>query len=143
MNSPTEAYIETATKVAKNVVLQVMPVDDMPQNLLEAFEDLAKPLLADENGAFLASWNNLPSSAQKIISQAEFHGFFIGQAWLRLSMAGQEIADRANTDDAIDEKNYQGVFALLIQDALKDSAKKLKKARTDRTLFNSFKALTV
>lgn len=141
MTSFSPEYIETANIAAKNVVAHVMPFKDMPENLLEAFNDLSNSLLADENAMFTSAWDVLPASAKTLISQPQFHGFFIGQAWLKLSMAGQEIADMANTDDAIDEKAYQGVFAQLIIGALKDSLKKLKKARTDRSLLNSFKQL--
>lgn len=139
MTSFSDKYKATASIAARNVVSKVMPINEMPQNLLEAYEDLAKPLLADEDGFFIYAWTNLPISAQNLLEQAQFHGFFIGQAWLRLSMAGQEIAELANTGDAIDEKEYQGVFARLIEDALKDSLKKLKKARTDKAILNGFK----
>lgn len=136
MNQFSEQYITTATQSAKNVVRKIMPMDEMPQNLLEAYDDLTASLLNDENGVFVATWDSLPASAQKMIDQATFHGFFIGQSWLKLSIAGQEIAELANSDDAIDEKAYQGVFASLIDDTLKESIKLLKKSRTDRSLLN-------
>ena len=88
---------------------------------------------------FSNAWQALPASACRLVSQAEFHGFFIAQSWLKLSFAGQQIAELAETNDAIEEKAYQGVFAGLVNDALKESVKKLKKARTDRVLLNSLK----
>ncbi len=132
-------YQDIARAVALNVASKVMPMEQLPENLKGAYEDLAAQLLADEQQGFANTWNALPASAQKLMPQAEFHGFFIAQSWLKLSMAGQQLAELAETDNAIAEKEYQGIFAQLIDDALKESIKKLKKARTDRSMLNSFK----
>ncbi|MGI2259297.1 DUF3069 domain-containing protein [Shewanella sp. GXUN23E] len=132
-------YQTTALTVAMNVASKVMPMDKLPENLKSAYDDLAAQLLKDEQQVFASQWNALPASAKKLMTQAEFHGFFIAQSWLKLSMAGQQLAELADTDDAIAEKEYQGIFANLIEDALKESLKKLKKARTDRSMLNSFR----
>ena len=131
-------YIELATAVANKVVSKVMPVAEMPEALLESYNELAVPLLEDKEGVFSDAWNTLPESAKKLMQQAEFHGFYVAQVWLRLSMAGQEIAELANTDNAIDDHAYNGLFLRIVADSLKDSIKKLKKARTDRALLNGF-----
>ncbi|BDM65685.1 hypothetical protein NFHSH190041_31370 [Shewanella sp. NFH-SH190041] len=135
----TAEYEQIARTVANNVAAKVMPLAQMPDNLKEAYADLTNQLLTEGMEGFSHHWDALPASARKLMDKAQFHGFFIAQSWLKLSMAGQQLAELADTDDAIAEKEYQGIFAQLIDDALKDSMKKLKKARTDRSLLNSFK----
>ena len=45
----------------------------------------------------------------------------------------------AESDEAIEEKEYDGIFTRLSDSALKESSRKLKKARTDRAMLNSIK----
>ena len=47
----------------------------------------------------------------------------------------------AETDDEIAEKEYNGIFTRLADASLKESVRKLKKARTDRSMLNSIKAV--
>jgi hypothetical protein len=58
---------------------------------------------------------------------------------LQLSRVAQEISEQADTDSAIQEQEYNGIFTRLADESLKESLRKLKKARTDRALLNSFK----
>ncbi|ARD23557.1 MULTISPECIES: DUF3069 domain-containing protein [Shewanella] len=135
----TAEYQATAKAISFNVANKVLPMDKLPETLLEAYEGLFKELIQDNAGLFEKSWQSLPASAQKLMPQAEFHGFYIANAWMQLSRVAQEIADEADSDEAIDEKEYDGVFGRLAEQSLKESIKKLKKARTDRSLLNSFK----
>ncbi|MBV7315981.1 DUF3069 domain-containing protein [Shewanella sp. NIFS-20-20] len=139
MTDKSAQYRETARLAAFNVSAKVLPMDEMPQNLHEAFADLYEQLIVDNDGLFVQHYQAIPASARALISEAEFHGFFIGHAWLKLTMAGQEIAERQDSDDEVNEQAYAGIFAKLIEQALKESIKKLKKARTDRSMLNSIK----
>ncbi|WP_153914209.1 DUF3069 domain-containing protein [Shewanella sp. TC10] len=139
MSHLTEEYKAVAKQVSFNVANKVLPMDKLPETLLEAYEGLFKELIEDNAGLFLKSWQAMPASAQKLMPQAEFHGFYIANAWMQLSRVAQEIADDADSDEAIDEKEYDGVFGRLAEQSLKESIRKLKKARTDRSLLNSFK----
>ncbi|MCC4832787.1 DUF3069 domain-containing protein [Shewanella sp. 1_MG-2023] len=139
MSHVTEEYKATAKQVSFNVANKVLPMDKLPETLLEAYEGLFKELIEDNAGLFNKSWQAMPASAQKLMPQAEFHGFYIANAWMQLSRVAQEIADDADSDEAIDEKEYDGVFGRLAEQSLKESIRKLKKARTDRSMLNSFK----
>ncbi|WP_394129096.1 DUF3069 domain-containing protein [Shewanella maritima] len=139
MTDKKQQYIDTAKQVAYNVSNKVLPMEKMPATLLEAYEGLFAELIADKASAFEQAWNALPASAQKLFSQAEFHGFYIANAWMQLSRVAQEIADSADTEEEMNDNQYDGVFGRLAEASLKESLRKLKKARTDRALFNSIK----
>ncbi|MGL4474288.1 MAG: DUF3069 domain-containing protein [Shewanella sp.] len=139
MTEVSAQYRETARLAAINVAAQVFPMNEMPESLHEAFADLYEQLMLDSDSLFATHYQAIPASARALISDAEFHGFFIGHAWLKLTMAGQEIADRQDSEDAVNEQAYAGIFAKLIEQALKESIKKLKKARTDRSMLNAIK----
>ncbi|QBF82054.1 DUF3069 domain-containing protein [Shewanella maritima] len=139
MSDKDPQYVETAKKVAYNVSNRVLPMAKMPATLLEAYEGLFAELIADKAGHFQASWDALPASAQKLFPVAEFHGFYIANAWMQLSRVAQEIADSAETEEEMNDKQYDGVFGRLAEASLKESLRKLKKARTDRALLNSIK----
>ena len=51
----------------------------------------------------------------------------------------QEIADSADSEEEMNNNEYDGVFGRLAEQSLKECLRKLKKARTDRSMFNSFK----
>ncbi|MBR9728512.1 DUF3069 domain-containing protein [Shewanella intestini] len=137
--SEQQQYADTVKQVSYNVSNKVLPMTKMPATLLEAYEGLLAELLADKAGEFQQSWDALPASAQKLFSQAQFHGFYIANAWMQLSRVAQEIADSAESEEEMNDKEYDGVFGRLAQASLKESLRKLKKARTDRSLFNSIK----
>jgi len=134
-------YKERAEIVAFNVCNHVIPMDKVPANLMEAYANLFNELLEDKDQKFIATWNALPSSASALLPQADFHGFYIANAWLQLSRVAQDIAELADSDEAVDENEYNNIFTRLSDASLKESAKKLKKARTDRALLNSIKSV--
>lgn len=134
-------YRERAEKVAFNVCNHVIPMDKVPANLLEAYANLFNELLEDKEQKFAAMWSALPSSACALLPQADFHGFYIANAWLQLSRVAQDIAELADSDEAVDENEYNNIFTRLSDASLKESAKKLKKARTDRALLNNIKSV--
>ncbi|WP_258405295.1 DUF3069 domain-containing protein [Shewanella mesophila] len=134
-------YKQRAEIVAFNVCNHVIPMDKVPANLMEAYANLFNELLEDKDQKFIATWNALPSSASALLPQADFHGFYIANAWLQLSRVAQDIAELADSDEAVDENEYNNIFTRLSDASLKESAKKLKKARTDRALLNSIKSV--
>lgn len=134
-----QAYKETAKTVCYNVANKVLPMDQLPDGLKEAYEGMFEELIADKAQAFSLAWGKLPASAQKLMSQAEFHGFYIANAWMQLSRVAQEIADSNDTEEEMNDKEYDGVFGRLAEQSLKECLRKLKKARTDRVMLNSFK----
>ncbi len=137
----TPEYKARVELVSLNVCNVVIPMDKIPENLLEAYANLCNELLEDSDEKFIKGWEALPKSARALLPQSDFHGFYIANAWLQLSRVAQDISDAAETDEAIDEKEYNGIFTRISDDSLKESAKKLKKARTDRALLNSIKAV--
>ncbi len=139
MDIDTQAYKERVAQVAFNVADVVLPMDKLPENLMTAYQSLLDELVDDKEGEFTQAWDGLPASAQKLLARVEFHGFYIANAWLQLSRVAQDIAERADTDDAIEEHEYNDVFVRLAQSSLKESVRKLKKARTDRALLNGIK----
>ena len=134
-----QTYKETAKTVCYNVANKVLPMDQLPDGLKEAYEGMFEELIADKAHAFSLAWNKLPPSAQKLMSQAEFHGFYIANAWMQLSRVAQEIADSNDTEEEMNDKEYDGVFGRLAEQSLRECLRKLKKARTDRVMLNSFK----
>ncbi|MCZ4339256.1 DUF3069 domain-containing protein [Shewanella colwelliana] len=134
-------YKQRAELVALNVCNSVIPMDKVPANLLEAYANLCNELLEDSDEKFITAWEALPASAMALLPQADFHGFYIANAWLQLSRVAQDIAELADSDEAIDENEYNNIFTRLSDASLKESAKKLKKARTDRALLNSIKSV--
>ncbi|PIW62070.1 DUF3069 domain-containing protein [Shewanella sp. CG12_big_fil_rev_8_21_14_0_65_47_15] len=139
MSELSAAYRETAEQISHNVANKVLPMAKLPEGLLAAYQGLCAELLEDREAKFSQAWDALPASARNLMSQAEFHGFYIANAWLQLSRVAQEISEQADTDEAINEKEYNGIFARLADESLKESLRKLKKARTDRSMLNSFK----
>ncbi|MCG9697737.1 DUF3069 domain-containing protein [Shewanella sp. Isolate11] len=137
----TPEYKQRAEQVALNVCNSVIPMDKVPANLLEAYANLCNELLEDKESKFASQWQALPASASALLPQADFHGFYIANAWLQLSRVAQDIAELADSDEAIDENEYNNIFTRLSDASLKESAKKLKKARTDRALLNSIKSV--
>ncbi|GAB1046657.1 MAG: DUF3069 domain-containing protein [Shewanella algae] len=125
-------YRQQARSAAINICSQVLPMDKLPTALKEAYDNLFEELLDDKQSEFKQAWDKLPPSAAN-------HGFFIASAWLQLSLMAQDIAQLADTDEAIAEKEYGGMFERISQSALKESVRKLKKARTDRRLLNSIR----
>ncbi|GIU44539.1 DUF3069 domain-containing protein [Shewanella colwelliana] len=134
-------YKQRTELVALNVCNSVIPMDKVPANLLEAYANLCNELLEDGDEKFITAWEALPASATALLPQADFHGFYIANAWLQLSRVAQDIAELADSDEAIDENEYNNIFTRLSDASLKESAKKLKKARTDRALLNSIKSV--
>ena len=132
-------YRETAERISYNVANKVLPMAKLPESLLAAYQGLCAELLEDRETKFSQAWDALPASARNLMPQAEFHGFYIANAWLHLSRVAQEISEQADTDEAINEKEYNGIFTRLADESLKESLRKLKKARTDRSMLNSFK----
>jgi len=132
-------YRETAERISHNVANKVLPMAKMPESLLEAYKGLCAELLLDREDKFATAWEALPASARNLMPQAEFHGFYIANAWLQLSRVAQEISEQADTDEAINENEYNGIFGRLADESLKECVRKLKKARTDRSMLNSFK----
>ncbi|NMH66418.1 DUF3069 domain-containing protein [Shewanella salipaludis] len=139
MSEVSASYRDTAEQVAFNVANKVLPMAQLPESLAEAYQGLFNELLEDRAMAFGKAWDALPASARGLMEKAAFHGFYIANAWLQLSRVAQEIADQAETEEAMDEKEYNGVFGRLAEQSLKESLRKLKKARTDRSMLNSFK----
>ncbi|QFU24062.1 DUF3069 domain-containing protein [Shewanella eurypsychrophilus] len=137
----TPEYKARVELVSLNVCNVVMPMDQIPENLLEAYANLCNELLEDSDEKFIKGWEAQPKSARALLPQTDFHGFYIANAWLQLSRVAQDISDAADSDEAIDEKEYNGIFTKISDESLKESIKKLKKARTDRALLNSIKAV--
>lgn len=135
----SDSYRKTAEQVSFNVANKVLPMATLPESLLEAYQGLYTELLEDREGKFSQAWASLPASARNLMEQAAFHGFYIANAWLQLSRVAQEISEQADTDSAIQEQEYNGIFTRLANESLKESLRKLKKARTDRSMLNSFK----
>lgn len=131
-------YIATAKTVAFNVANKVLPMAELPESLADAYNGMFDELIADKAGQFQHAWDNLPASAQKLVPQAKFHGFYIANAWMQLSRVAQEIADSHDTEEEMAEAELDGVFGRLAEQSLKECLKKLKKARTDRVMLNSF-----
>jgi hypothetical protein len=138
---PSDTYQATAKSVAFNVVSKVLPMDELPGSLMSAYRNLCDELLQDAQQAFANAWDELPASARALLPRSEFHGFYIANAWLQLSRVAQDIAELADSDEAIDEQEYHGIFSRLASESLKESLRKLKKARTDRSLLNSIKSV--
>lgn len=139
MSELSAAYRETVQQISDNVANKVLPMAKLPESLLAAYQSLCAELLQDKDAKFSQAWAALPTSARNLMPQAEFHGFYIANAWLQLSRVAQEISAQADTDEAINEEEYNGIFTRLADESLKESLRKLKKARTDRSMFNSFK----
>lgn len=139
MSYLSDSYRKTAEQVSFNVSNKVLPMATLPESLLEAYQGLYTELLEDREGKFNQAWASLPASARNLMEQAAFHGFYIANAWLQLSRVAQEISEQADTDSAIQEQEYNGIFTRLANESLKESLRKLKKARTDRSMLNSFK----
>ncbi|WP_025820558.1 DUF3069 domain-containing protein [Shewanella marina] len=139
MTTISPEYQARVEQVAFNVCAVVLPMDQLPEGLVEAYQNLLAELLEDNSAAFANAWQQLPTSAQALLPQADFHGFYIAQAWLQLSRVAQDIADMADSEDAINEQEYDGIFSRLAVASLKESVRKLKKARTDRSMLNSMK----
>lgn len=139
MSELSAVYRETAEQISYNVANKVLPMAQLPSDLLAAYQGLCAELLEDREGKFSQAWTSLPASARNLMEQAAFHGFYIANAWLQLSRVAQEISEQADTDSAIQEQEYNGIFTRLADESLKESLRKLKKARTDRALLNSFK----
>ena len=137
----TPEYKARVEQVSLNVCSVVLPMDKLPENLLEAYANLCNELLEDTDEKFIKGWQALPNSARAQLPQVDFHGFYIANAWIQLSRVAQDISEMAESDEAIDEKEYNGIFTRISDDSLKDCSKKLKKSRTDRALFNSIMAV--
>ncbi|MGK0408596.1 MAG: hypothetical protein ACJASB_000743 [Shewanella psychromarinicola] len=138
MTAVDQQYQQVVKQVSYNVANKVLPMAKLPETLLEAYEGLFRELMDDKANAFTNAWNALPASAQKLMTKAEFHGFYIANAWMQLSRAAQEIADSAESEEEMNNNEYDGVFGRLAEQSLKECLRKLKKARTDRPLLNSF-----
>ncbi|KFZ37359.1 hypothetical protein HR45_10060 [Shewanella mangrovi] len=140
MSEQTTEYREQAYAAAVNICATVLPMDKLPQGLREAYDSLFDELLADRTATFEEAWLGLPASATKLMSKAHFHGFFIAAAWLQLSMVGQQLAEKqADSEQEISQQDTDGIYARIAKDALRESIRKLKKARTDRRLLNSMR----
>ncbi|UAL44531.1 DUF3069 domain-containing protein [Shewanella inventionis] len=139
MSKVDQEYEKVAKQISYNVANKVLPMDKLPETLLEAYEGLFNELVADNANVFAQAWDALPGSAQKLMTKAEFHGFYIANAWMQLSRVAQEIADSADSEEEMQNNEYDGVFGRLAEQSLKECIRKLKKARTDRSMFNSFK----
>ncbi|MGI2168863.1 DUF3069 domain-containing protein [Shewanella sp. MF05960] len=139
MSNVDQQYQDVAKQISYNVANKVLPMDKLPETLQEAYEGLFKELIEDNANAFAHAWDALPGSAQKLMTKAEFHGFYIANAWMQLSRVAQEIADSADSEEEMNNNEYDGVFGRLAEQSLKECIRKLKKARTDRSMFNSFK----
>ncbi|MEI6859560.1 MAG: DUF3069 domain-containing protein [Shewanella sp.] len=137
----TQVYKTRIEQVSLNVCNVVLPMDKLPDNLLEAYASLCQKLIEDSDEKFIKIWRALPNSAKAQLPQADFHGFYIANAWIQLSRVAQDMSEMAESDESIDEKEYKGIFTRIADDSLKDCSKKLKKSRTDRRLLNSIKAV--
>lgn len=137
----TPEYKARVEQVSLNVSNVVIPMDKLPDNLLEAYANLCNELVEDSDEKFAKGWEALPKSAKALLPQADFHGFYIANAWLQLSRVAQNISEVADSDDAIAEDEYSNIFTKISDESFKDSAKKLKKSRTNRALLNSLRAV--
>lgn len=141
MTDISPEYKARVEQVSLNVCNTVIPMDQIPENLMEAYANLCNELVEDNDEKFAKGWEALPNSAKALLPREDFHGFYIANAWLQLSRVAQDISDMADSDEAIDEKEYNGIFTRISDESLKESAKKLKKSRTDRALLNSIRAV--
>ncbi|ABE54025.1 conserved hypothetical protein [Shewanella denitrificans OS217] len=139
MNQVSSEYQAVAKNIAFNVANKVLPMAKLPETLAQAYDGLFNELIEDRAGLFTRSWDALPASAQKLMPKAEFHGFYIANAWMQLSRVAQEIADSAENEEEMNNNEYDGVFGRLAEQSLKECLRKLKKARTERSMLNSFK----
>ncbi|QSX33051.1 DUF3069 domain-containing protein [Shewanella avicenniae] len=140
MSKQTPEYREQAYTAAVNICATVLPMDKLPEGLREAYDALFDELLTDNTATFEEAWLNLPASATKLMPKAHFHGFFIAAAWLQLSMVGQQLAEKqAESEQEITQQDTDGIYAQIAKYALRESIRKLKKARTDRRLLNSMR----
>lgn len=139
MSQVSPEYQAIAKIIAYNVANKVLPMAKLPETLAEAYEGLFNELIEDKAGLFSRSWEALPASAQKLMPKAEFHGFYIANAWMQLSRVAQEIADSNDSEEDMNNNEYDGVFGRLAEQSLKECLRKLKKARTERSMLNSFK----
>lgn len=139
MSQVDAQYREQAHTAAINICASVLPMDKLPAGLKDAYDSLFEELLADKDAQFAEAWVNLPASASKLLPRPCFHGFYIAAAWLQLSMIGQRLAEQAEDERSIDEQEYAGVYARIAKEALRESVRKIKKARTDRRLLNSMR----
>lgn len=73
-------YKVRVEQVSFNVCSVVVPMDKLPENLLEAYANLCNVLLEDGDEKFANEWQVLPSSAKALLPQADFHGFYIANA---------------------------------------------------------------
>jgi hypothetical protein len=139
MSQVSPEYQAVAKSIAFNVANKVLPMAKLPETLAQAYDGLFNELIEDKAGLFTRSWDALPASAQKLMPKAEFHGFYIANAWMQLSRVAQEIADSAESEEEMNSNEYDGVFGRLAEQSLKECLRKLKKARTERSMLNSFK----
>lgn len=140
MSQQTPEYREHAYTAAVNICGTVLPMDKLPEGLREAYDSLFDELLADNTATFEEAWISLPASATKLLPKAHFHGFFIAAAWLQLSMVGQQLAEKqGDSGQELSQQDTDGIYARIAKDALRESIRKLKKARTDRRLLNSMR----
>jgi hypothetical protein len=139
MSQVSQEYQVVAKSIAFNVANKILPMAKLPETLAQAYDGLFNELIEDRAGLFTRSWDALPASAQKLMPKAEFHGFYIANAWMQLSRVAQEIADSAENEDEMNNNEYDGVFGRLAEQSLKECLRKLKKARTERSMLNSFK----
>lgn len=137
----TPEYKARVEQVAQNVSNLIIPMHKLPDNLLEAYANLCNELLEDSDEKFAKGWKALPNSAKVLLPQSDFHGFYIANAWLQLSRVAQDISEMAESDDAIDESEYSNIFTKISDESFRESAKKLKKSRTNRALLNSLRAV--
>jgi hypothetical protein len=135
----SQEYRTAAHTIAFNVANKVLPMAKLPDTLAQAYEGLFNELIEDKAGLFSRSWDALPASAQKIMAKEAFHGFYIANAWMQLSRVAQEIADSNDSEEDMNNNEYDGVFGRLAEQSLRECLRKLKKARTDRSMLNSFK----
>lgn len=135
----TEAYRSRALAVSDRVAGRVIALERLPEGLMAAYRSLCDDLLADETGRFGSAWDSLPKSAASLFERAEFHGFYLANAWIQLSIVANDISELQDTDEAIAEQEYNGLYIRVADEALKESLKKLKKARTDKSMFNSMR----
>ncbi|MCL2919864.1 DUF3069 domain-containing protein [Shewanella litorisediminis] len=132
-------YRALAQQVADKVAGRVVALDRLPESLLSAYHSLCDELLADKDGQFARAWDKLPVSATSLFERSVFHGFYLANAWIQLSIVARDISELQDTDEAIAEQEYSGLYVRVAEEALKESVKKLKKARTDRSMYNSMR----
>lgn len=135
----TENYRSEVFSVAGSVAGRVIALERLPEPLKAAYDSLCEELLADNTLRFSRAWDGLPKSARDLFSRSQLHGFYIANAWIQLSILAQDIVERQDSDEAIAEQEYSGLYARLAEESLKESMKKLKKARTDRSMYNSMR----